>query len=81
MKNKNMKRPPIKKGVLMRIIKMLFKSYKWQMVAVTACIVIVSAASTIAPLFMETYIAYIKEGLEIAKVSGAEAGLDAVLPW
>ena len=70
MKNNKMKRPPIKKGVLERILKMLFKHYKWQMVAVTACIVIVSAASTIAPLFMETFIAYIDEGLKF--------GLDSV---
>ena len=70
MKNNQMKRPPIKKGVLVRILKMLFKTYKWQMVAVTACIVIVSAASTIAPLFMENFISYINEGLEF--------GLDSV---
>jgi len=60
----------MKKGVLSRILKMLFKSYKWQMVAVTACIVLVSVASTIAPLFMETFIGYIGEGLE--------NGIDAV---
>ena len=35
MKNDQMKRPPIKKGVMGRILKMLFKSYKWQMMAVT----------------------------------------------
>ena len=72
MKNNQMKRPPIKKGVLVRILKMLFKSYKWQMLAVTACIVLVSLASTIAPLFMETFIGYIGEGLE--------NGIDSVLP-
>ena len=70
MKNNEMKRPPIKKGVLGRILKMLFKSYKWQMVAVTACLVLVSVSSTVAPLFMETFIGYIEEGLD--------AGLDAV---
>ena len=70
MNNMKNKRPPMKKGVLSRILKMLFKSYKWQMVAVTACIVLVSVASTIAPLFMETFIGYIGEGLE--------NGIDAV---
>ena len=70
MKNNEMKRPPMKKGVLGRILKMLFKSYKWQMVAVTACLVLVSVSSTVAPLFMETFIGYIGEGLD--------AGLDAV---
>ena len=61
MKNKM---PPIKKGVMGRILKMLFKTYKWQMAAVTVCIVIVSAASTIAGLFMNQFIIYIGEGLE-----------------
>ena len=53
------KRPPIKKGVMARILKMLFKNYKWQMLAVTVCIVIVSAASTIAGLCMNQFIIYI----------------------
>ena len=71
MKNNNQpKRPPIKKGVMGRILKMLFKNYKWQMLAVTVCIVLVSMASTIASLFMNQFIIYIEEGLE--------KGLDAV---
>ena len=71
MKNNNQpKRPPIKKGVMGRILKMLFKNYKWQMLAVTVCIVLVSMASTIASLFMNQFIIYIGEGLE--------KGLDAV---
>ena len=70
MKNDQMKRPPIKKGVMGRILKMLFKSYKWQMMAVTVCIILVSMASTIASLFMNQFILYIGEGLE--------NGLDAV---
>ena len=71
MKNEKMKRPPMKKGVLGRILKMLFKAYKWQMVVVTLCIVVVSMASTIAGLFMNQFILYIGEGLE--------NGLDAVI--
>ena len=73
MENKQMqgKRPPIKKGVIGRILKMLFKEYKAQMIIVTACIVLVSMASTIAALFMNKYIEFIEEGLE--------KGIDAVL--
>ncbi len=71
MKTNQNKMPPIKKGVMGRILKMLFKSYKWQMIAVTICIVLVSAASTIAGLFMNQFIIYIQEGLE--------NGLDAVI--
>ena len=67
MANKNiakMKRPPIKKGALKRIIKLLFKTYPWQMALVCVCIVIVSFASTIAGIFMNKFIIYIQEGLD-----------------
>ncbi len=63
MANDKMKRPPIKKGVIKRILKLLFKEYKWQLIAVIACIVLVSFASTVAGLFMNQYIEYIEEGL------------------
>ena len=71
MANDKMKRPPIKKGIIGRILKLLFKEYKLQMIAVTVCIVVVSLASTIAGLFMNQYIEYIEEGLE--------NGIDAVI--
>ena len=73
MANKQMqgKRPPIKKGIIGRLIKMLFKEYKWQMIAVIICIVLVSFASTIASIFMQQFIEYIKDGVAYAK-----AGLD-----
>ena len=70
MANDKMKRPPVKKGVIKRILKLLFKEYKWQLIAVIECIVLVSFASTIAGLFMNQYIEYIEEGLV--------KGLDAV---
>ena len=79
MANDKMKRPPIKKGVIKRILKLLFKEYKWQLIAVIACIVLVSFASTVAGLFMNQYIEYIEEGL--VKGLGAVYGkiLKAVL--
>ena len=40
--------PMPKKGVLKRILKLLFTEYRLAMIAVTVCIVIASAASTIA---------------------------------
>ena len=58
------KRPPIKKGTLGRVLKILFKEYKLQMSLVAVCIVLVSMASTIASLFMNQFIIYIGEGLE-----------------
>ncbi len=62
----------MKKGVLKRILKILFKEYRLQMIAVAACIVMVSLASTIASLFMNKFINYIGEGLEngLDSVSG-----------
>ncbi len=69
--NKNFKRPPVKKGVVFRLIKDLFKEYPAQLAIVAVCIVIVSFASTIAGLFMSYYIKLIEEGLK--------TGLDAIM--
>lgn len=63
--NPNMKRPPMKKGIIKRLIKDLFKEYPAQLAIVAVCIVIVSFASTIAGLFMNYYIKLIYEGLEV----------------
>ncbi len=75
MKNKNdvqspNLRPTPKKGVIPRILKILFKEYKLQMIFVIVCLLVVSAASTIASLFMEQFIILVGEGLSL--------GLDAV---
>ncbi|MBO7303372.1 MAG: ABC transporter ATP-binding protein, partial [Clostridia bacterium] len=59
-----MKRPPMKKGSLKRIIKLLFKTYPWQMALVCVCIVIVSFASTIAGIFMNQFILNIEDALD-----------------
>ncbi|MBE6533992.1 MAG: ABC transporter ATP-binding protein [Ruminococcaceae bacterium] len=66
-----MKRPPMKKGVLKRILKLLFKTYPWQMALVCVCIVIVSFSSTIAGIFMNKFILHIEDALD--GVRGAEA--------
>ncbi len=70
MNKANMKKPPVKKGIIKRILKMLFKEYKWHMVVVIGCIIFVSFASTIAGLFMNQFLDYINEGMQF--------GLDAV---
>ena len=62
--NQKMKRPPMKKGVLKRIIKMLFKGYPWQMAIVCVCIVLVSFSSTIAGIFMSEFIKNIESALK-----------------
>ena len=58
------KRPKPKKGVLGRLLKMLFAEYRLQLICVVICIVLTSFASTIASLFMNRFINYIGEGLE-----------------
>ena len=64
--NKNpqmMKRPPMKKGVLKRLFKMLFADYKLKLIIVAVCLLLTSFASTIASFFMNLFITYIEEGL------------------
>ena len=57
-----MKRPKTK-GVLGRLLKMLFKEYPVQLIVVTVCIIIMSFASTVAGLFLEEFIRLIMEAL------------------
>ena len=73
------KRPPVKKGVLGRIFKILFKEYKLQMTLVAICIILVSLASTIASIFMNKFILYIGEGLEKGYGAVASKILSAIL--
>ena len=62
-KNTQGKRPPMKKGVLKRIIKLLLEDYKPHLIAVMICIILTSIGSTISGLFMNIFIEYITEGL------------------
>ncbi len=74
--NTKMKRPPMKKGVLGRIIKDLFHEYPAHMAAVIVCIVLVAFASTFAGLFMNYYIDLIYEGLTV----GGSEGVELIFP-
>ena len=71
--NQKMKRPPMKKGVLKRILKLLFKTYPWQMALVCVCLVIVSFSSTIAGLFMSRFITIINKVLLTKETSPTDA--------
>ena len=71
--NQKMKRPPMKKGVLKRILKLLFKTYPWQMALVCVCLVIVSFSSTIAGLFMSRFITIINKVLVTKETSSTDA--------
>lgn len=62
MKQGQMKRPA-QKGVIGRLLKLLFTDYKKQLIVVTVCIVITALASTVASFFLNFFINTIEEGL------------------
>ncbi|MBQ8141258.1 MAG: ABC transporter ATP-binding protein [Clostridia bacterium] len=59
-----MKRPPVKKGIMKRLFKLLFADYKKQLIVVAVCIVLSALGSTVSSLFMNTLITDIGLGLE-----------------
>ena len=59
------------KGVLGRLLRMLFRDYKWQLLVVVLCVGITAYASTIASLYMNKFISYMTEAL-------AGGGWDAI---
>ena len=58
------KRPPLRVDVLKRLLGLLFRDYKPQLIVVAICVVMVAVASTIASLFMTRFITYVQEALE-----------------
>lgn len=54
---------PKNKGVLKRLLAVLFRDYKASLIVVTICVVLTSFASTIASLFMNFFINQIEIGL------------------
>ena len=53
----------MQKGVLGRLLKMLFREYRWHLVVVTVCVLIVAYASTIASIFMNKFLLMMEEAL------------------
>ena len=58
-----MKQKPQTKGVIGRLLKLLFTDYRKQMILVIICILLTALASTIASAFMNFFINAIEEGL------------------
>ncbi len=58
------KRPPLKKGTLKRLLRMLFKEYKWMLIVVIFCVLFSTIASTSASLFLNQMVARIEAGLK-----------------
>ena len=57
------RRKPPKKGVLARLMKMLFADFTPQLIVVAICIVFTALSNTSSTLFMNILINYIEEGL------------------
>ena len=58
------KRPPLKKGILKRLIKMLLAEYKWLLIVAVACVIFSTFASTSASLFLNQIVARVEAGLQ-----------------
>ena len=58
-------RPPMNKGVLKRIFKLLFADYRPQLITVMICIVLSAIGSTVSSIFMTTLIGHIERGVEL----------------
>ncbi len=65
MPNHPPKKPKLNVGVLKRVVKMLFSSYRPQLITVMICIVLASLGSTISSLFMNFLIKDIEAGLVV----------------
>ena len=52
------KRPPMPKGVLKRLLGMLFHDFKFPLLVVIVCVIIVAIASTIASIFMNKFLLF-----------------------
>lgn len=67
----NVKRGPVKKGTFGRLVRYLFKYYKWRLIVVLVCIAISGLSGVIASVFLQGLI-------DNAIVPGLSLGLDAV---
>ena len=73
-------RPKAKKGTLKRVLKFLVKYYKPYLFLVGICLVISALVNSISSVFTQAFLTYVNEGIDIFKVSGKAAALNAVYP-
>ena len=73
-------RPKAKKGTLKRVLKFLVKYYKPYLFLVGICLVISALVNSISSVFTQAFLTYVNEGIDIFKVSGKDAALNAVYP-
>lgn len=67
----NVKRGPVKKGTFGRLVRYLFKYYKWRLIVVLVCIAVSGLSGVIASVFLQGLI-------DRAIVPGLTDGLDSV---
>ena len=73
-------RPKAKKGTLKRVLKFLVKYYKPYLFLVGICLVISALVNSISSVFTQNFLSYVNDGLDIFKVSGADAALKELYP-
>ena len=73
-------RPKAKKGTLKRVLKFLVKYYTPYLFLVGICLVISALVNSISSVFTQAFLTYVNEGIDIFKVSGKDAALNAVYP-
>ena len=73
-------RPKAKKGTLKRVLKFLFKHYKSSLILVGICLVISALVNSVSSVFTQNFLSYVKEGIEIFKVSGKDVALGEIYP-
>ena len=67
MKNKNMPRKKMQKGVLGRTLKALFKCYPKMMTVALICIVFNAVVSSLPSIFMERIFSIVTDTLKLGK--------------
>ncbi len=80
--NKQNKRPmpKPKRGVLPRLLKMLFADYCPALILVMVCVIVNSISNTSASIFMNQLTTKLEEGVEHGKIFGTQSGWEHIAP-
>ena len=70
----------VKKGTLRRILKFVSKYYKTYLIIACFCLALHAVVSSISSLFVNRFVVYIEEGLDVYAASGKDAALAVLMP-
>ena len=70
----------VKKGTLRRILKFVSKYYKTYLIIACFCLALHAVVSSISSLFVNRFVVYIEEGLDVYAASGKDAALAVLVP-